>query len=128
MRYRIGIAKRQAADGTNGLLKLAGDAGIHRPVPGVVRTWRKLIHQQLTLFIHEHLHRQQSVKIERFGQFYSDGFGFSRQRFINGRGCNGRIKNMVLVNVLHRDERASLAMRTACNDDGYLHAEFHHRL
>ena len=43
---QFGRAQRQAADGAQLLLELAGDAGVERQVPGVVRPGRELVDQQ----------------------------------------------------------------------------------
>ena len=62
---QLGRAERQAADGAQLLLELAGDAGVEGEVAGVVRARRQLVDEQLAVAREEELDAQHADDVER---------------------------------------------------------------
>ena len=57
---KIGHAKRETANRAHVLLELAGAAAFNRPMPGIMRSRRELVHDQFTVALEKHLHRQKT--------------------------------------------------------------------
>ena len=69
-------AERQAADGAQLLLELAGDMGINRQMPGVVRARGHFVDQQPAVCRQEELDAEHADHLQRLENRAGDGDGF----------------------------------------------------
>ncbi|SBV97941.1 hypothetical protein KL86APRO_10949 [uncultured Alphaproteobacteria bacterium] len=112
----FGGAEAQIADRAHELLELVGDAGVHRPMAGIVRTRRHFVDENAALVIDEHLDRQQSFEPERGGGGVGDRGGASGLVGQDLRGCARGVEDVVDVDVLDDVEGVDLAARRPRDD------------
>ena len=101
---QIGRAERQPADGAQLLLELAGATGVERQMPGVVRTRRQLVDEQLAAAGHEEFDAQDADVVERVHHRVGrlDRSRGERGRHVRRR--HGDIEDVMPVHVFDRTE------------------------
>src|SRR4051812_25863361 len=121
-------AQRQAADGPQLLLELAGDAGVEGEVAGVVRARRQLVDQQAAVPGEEHLHGQHAGHPETLQDAAGDRHRLPRQPVGNG-GRRGRdVEDVPVMAVLDHPEMGEGAVAPPGSHHGDLAVEIHEGL
>src|SRR5579885_1594 len=94
-------AEWQATDGPQLLLKLAGDAGINRQMPGVMRTRRQFVDQQLSRARDKKLHAQHTHNIQCFENAARNLDGFASKSRWEGSWRKRDIQNMMAMRIFN---------------------------
>ena len=96
---QVGRAQRQTAEGAHLLLELAGDAGLDRQMPRVVRPRGDLVDQQTALGRQEELDAEHADGPQRLGHGQGQRAGLERDDRTDGGRHHGRVQDVPLVPV-----------------------------
>ena len=97
LHHGIGMAdgggQRQPGHGTDMHLELAARAGIHGPMPGIMRARGDLVHQQRALRREEHLHAENPHQLQPLRDPAGDLPGLGQD--IGGSGAGARVRSRI---------------------------------
>src|SRR5258705_293029 len=92
----LGRAEREAADGAELLLELAGAAGIERQMSRIVRTRCQLVDEQAAVPCKKELDAQKADVLERFEDPMHDVHGLCRDRRRHIGRRHRQVENMTM--------------------------------
>ena len=109
--------KRQAADRTQLLFKLAGQTGVKRIMPRVVRPRSEFVYEQLIIARQKELHRDEANDIKIIRDIFRNRHGAPLDFGLNSRRDNGIVQNVPSMHILCGWERAHGTVAVPCTDD-----------
>jgi hypothetical protein len=110
--------EREAADGADLLLELAGRAGVDGEVAGVMRARRELVDHEAIGLIDEELDAEDADDIEAMHDLAGDIEGLVRDCVAHLGGTNGEVEDVIAMAILNGSVGYDLTIAPADGDDG----------